>query len=186
MVPREVEKSGAFLNSFIQLGPLPDGPSHPMCATCLTSVGYPISISLSFTTNIWEMYLKPLQIPFILVAIGDATSKASPNAAVVRKKTETEGETNLSLTNLRQLLSLKKKWTKVQKRCELVHSSFDHRQKASFSIVLNQCFSWKNKGPMHSLSVNAEERRAGMHRRLTQTKSTHKTKKKKDVKAMQD
>lgn len=71
-----------------QLGGVPEAPSQPMCATCLTSVGYPISISLSFTTaaehpkkkensdtqlkkpkkhikekglpNIWEMNLKPL------------------------------------------------------------------------------------------------------------------------------
>lgn len=35
-----------------QLGAAPVCPSHPMCATCLTSVGYPIwiSISGSFTT----------------------------------------------------------------------------------------------------------------------------------------
>lgn len=54
------EKLGPGLNSFIQLGALPDEPSHPICATCLTSVGYPISISLSFTTNIWEINLKLL------------------------------------------------------------------------------------------------------------------------------
>lgn len=51
-LPIEDVKSGAALNSFIQLGAEPDWPSQPMCATCLTSVGYPISISLSFTTKI--------------------------------------------------------------------------------------------------------------------------------------
>lgn len=45
-------KSAVVLNSFIQLGALPEGPSQPMCATCLTSVGVPISISRSFTTKI--------------------------------------------------------------------------------------------------------------------------------------
>lgn len=34
-----------------QVGAFPEGPSHPICATCLTSVGYPISISRSFTTS---------------------------------------------------------------------------------------------------------------------------------------
>lgn len=42
------QKSGLQIHT--QLGAEPDWPSQPMCATCLTSVGYPISISLSFTT----------------------------------------------------------------------------------------------------------------------------------------
>ena len=99
--------------TFTQLGEFTEGPSHPMWATCFTSVGKPICISgssssLSVTSlkflstspveqhinclpflhcfismlneefesslregncipNIWEMYLKPFNRPFILL-----------------------------------------------------------------------------------------------------------------------
>ena len=33
-----------------QLGIFAEGPSHPMCATCFTSVGNPICISSSFSS----------------------------------------------------------------------------------------------------------------------------------------
>lgn len=36
---------------FTQLGLSTDGPSHPICATCFTSVGKPICISFSLSSS---------------------------------------------------------------------------------------------------------------------------------------
>lgn len=47
--PPAAATSSAPLNSFIQLGQEPLAP-NPTCDTCLTSVGYPISISCSLCT----------------------------------------------------------------------------------------------------------------------------------------
>lgn len=79
LAPNDVLKSGPGLNLFIQLGGAPATPSQPMCATCFTSVGYPISISRSsFTTKIWVMNLNPLnplQIPLILIVMVEIGSE---------------------------------------------------------------------------------------------------------------
>jgi len=53
--------------SFIQLGAGVDGPSHPMCATCLTSVGAPIWISGSFSLSVSNKQRRLLSKPFIMV-----------------------------------------------------------------------------------------------------------------------
>lgn len=39
-----------------QLGVFAEGPSHPMCATCFTSVGNPICISSSFSSAIFYFF----------------------------------------------------------------------------------------------------------------------------------
>lgn len=89
-LPMEVvAKSGAVLNSFIQDGALPDDPSQPIWATCLTSVGYPISISRSFITKIWEMNLKPLKTPLILVPMAEDTTKRETWKIPCRKRSNT-------------------------------------------------------------------------------------------------
>lgn len=88
-LPRD-DKSEDAMMSFIQLGDAPPAAlSQPMCATCFTSVGQPISISCSFTAKIREKALRPLKIPFTLHAIGDRSRAAHD---VVPLRTQGDGK----------------------------------------------------------------------------------------------